>query len=62
MAARLDLTKILEIFSDPTKMVEAFLPLEAQVKIRVYRAKDKSLIIQIVPIDEKVEVKGATEK
>jgi len=42
---------------DPTKLVEMLLPIEVQVKIRVYRAKDKSLIIQIVPVEpEKKEV------
>ena len=40
---------------DPKKIVESMLPLEISVKIKVYQAKDKSFIIQLLPIEEEKE-------
>lgn len=40
---------------DPKKILESMLPLEASFKIKVYQAKDKSFIIQLLPIEEKKE-------
>lgn len=43
---------LMEKLLDPKKIAESILPLEMNVKIKVYQAKDKSFIIQFLPIEE----------
>lgn len=48
-----DLSKLI----DPEKIVNSILPIEITVKLKIYRAKDGSYVLQILPVEGEAKQK-----